>query len=100
MRLLSEAQFQRRITDFATLRGWRWVHIRPARTVHGWTVPYDGDHGLPDLILSRAGRVLLAELKSATGKPTVDQGAWLAALGDHGRLWRPAQWNAALEELR
>jgi len=98
--LMSEADFQKRVTDYATLRGWRWVHIRPARTAHGWTVPYDGDHGLPDLILSRRSRVLLVELKSARGTATADQLAWLAALGEHGRLWTPAHWDDVLEDLR
>lgn len=90
---LSEADFQRRVIDLAKLRGWRCVHIRPAWVRSGRMVtPYEGDHGLPDLVLARRGVVLLAELKSARGKPTPDQLAWLAAAGPHGHLWAPQDW--------
>lgn len=92
--MLTEADFQRRIIDLARLRGWRVVHIRPAWVRSGRMVtPYEGHAGLPDLVLARRGVVLLAELKAERGKPpTGDQLAWLAALGDHGRLWRPRDW--------
>lgn len=97
---LSESDFQRRVMDTATAHRWHVCHVRAARH-HGqrWGVPYEGDSGLPDLILARAGLVLLAELKSATGKPTPEQSAWLAAAGVNGRLWRPSDWPAVLAEL-
>jgi hypothetical protein len=97
---LTEADLQRRVLDLARLRGWRVAHVRPARTAHGWRTPYEGDSGLPDLILARRGVVLLAELKSTTGRPTADQLAWLDAVGDHGRLWRPDDWPTITETLR
>jgi hypothetical protein len=59
-----------------------------------------GHRGFPDLVLARHGRVLLAELKADGGRLGPGQPEWLAALGDHGRLWRPTQWDAVLEELR
>lgn len=99
--MLTEADFQRRIIDLARLRGWRVVHIRPAWVRSGRMVtPYEGDPGLPDLVLARRGRVLLAELKSDRGKPTLDQQAWLAAAGDNGHLWAPANWDTVLEVLQ
>jgi hypothetical protein len=55
--------------------------------------------GCPDIIAARRGKVLLAELKSATGKTTSQQDAWLTAAGDHARLWRPSDWNTILAEL-
>ena len=97
---ITEAALQRRVIDYAALRGWRYVHIRPARTVDGWRTAYEGNPGLPDLILARRGVVLLAELKSATGAPTRDQLMWLDALGGHGLLWRPADWNEIMETLK
>jgi len=98
---MSEYDFQRRVMDCAKLHGWKRLHIRasPQRFGQSWRVPYEGDSGLPDLILARAGMVLLAELKTATGKTTPEQQAWLAAAGVNGRLWRPAQWNEILAEL-
>ena len=96
---LAEADLQQRVIDLAQLRGWRVAHIRPARTADGWRTPYTGHAGLPDLILARNGHVLLAELKSAVGRPTSDQSAWLAAASEHGRLWRPVDWPTIATEL-
>lgn len=97
---LSEDDLKTKIMDFAKLQGWRIVHIRPARTAKGWRTPYEGDPGLPDLIMARGGRVLLAELKAQTGRATPEQKLWLAAAGPNGRLWRPSDWPAIEEDLR
>lgn len=86
--------------DLAAIRGWKRVHVRAARTERGWRTAYEGDSGLPDMILARAGRVLLVELKSTTGRPTVEQAAWLAAAGSNGYLWRPADWVDVQAVLR
>lgn len=94
---LSEKDFQCTVIDLAKLRGWMCVHIRPARTAQGWRTPYEGDPGLPDLILARDGRVILAELKSRGGRATPMQREWLAASG--GYLWTPAQWPEVVEVL-
>lgn len=96
---LSEKDLQQRIIQAAGLYGWRVAHFRPARTAQGWRTPMQGDVGVPDLILARDGRVVLAELKSAHGRTTPDQDLWLEALGDHGRLWRPADWITIHSEL-
>lgn len=98
---VSEADLQQTLMDTARLFGWRRVHIRAVPRPDGkWGVPYEGDLGLPDLILARDGRVLLVELKSDTGSPTAEQAAWLAAAGPCGRLWRPSDLPAAINELR
>lgn len=97
---LSEAQFQQRVMDTARLAGWLCVHYRPGKTQRGrWVTPLSGDKGAPDLLLAKDGYVLLAELKSDIGKPTAEQKAWLAALGGHGRLWAPRNWEAVLLDL-
>src|SRR6266702_2186844 len=96
-----EKEFTR--TVIATARSYRWkvVHIRPALTSDGkWKTPYEGDSGLPDLILARNGRVLLVELKSAAGKATADQRAWLQEAGSNGRLWRRQHWEQIFAELQ
>lgn len=84
--------------DYAKLRGWRIVHIRNVKVNGIYTVPYEGDTGLPDLILARAGRVVLAELKSERGRPTPAQQSWVDAA--HGFVWRPSSWPLIVEELR
>jgi hypothetical protein len=97
---LTEAQLQQRVLDLAKHCHWMVVHIRATEVSKGrWSVPYTGDLGLPDLILCKNGRVILAELKSASGKTTPQQDAWLTAAGDHARLWRPSDWNTILAEL-
>lgn len=97
---LSEEDLQTRILQAATLYGWRAAHFRPARTAKGWRTPMSGDPGFPDLVLARAGVLIVPELKSRRGRTSPDQDLWLEALGDHARLWRPADWPAIQNELR
>lgn len=89
---LTEDDLLTRVLDLARLRGWKVVHYRPAKTAKGWRTPLQGDKGCPDVILARRGVVILAELKSETGKATPEQRQWLTQLGDHGHLWRPQDW--------
>lgn len=96
---LSEADWQERVIDTAHLHNWLVHHTRPARTLNGWRTPVQGDKGFPDLVLARAGVILVPELKTDKGAPTRDQRAWLAALGPYGRLWRPRDWDLVLTEL-
>lgn len=101
---VSESAFQSAVIDYARLKRWQVCHIRSAPVTNRYgivrtSVPYQGDVGLPDLILARAGRVLLVELKSAKGRATAEQVGWLSAAGENGRLWRPADWDTILDEL-
>ena len=97
---LSEEDLQTRIIDAAEAYGWRVIHHRAAKTGKGWRTAMQGHPGFPDLVLARDGVVLVAELKSRRGQPTDAQKLWLEALGDHARLWRPADWPAIQNELR
>lgn len=97
---LSEGDLQQRVIDYAQLRGWRVVHYRPARQGKRWVTAVTGDAGAPDLVLARAGRVLLVELKSANGRLRPGQAEWIAAAGPNGRLWRPADWPTIVEDLK
>jgi hypothetical protein len=89
----SEDDFKGAVIDLAKILGWRVCHIRPARTAHGWRTPYEGHPGLPDLILARRGRIVMAELKVDNNRPTLDQKAWLSAAGASGFLWDPSCWD-------
>lgn len=98
---MDETAWQSRVMDYATRTGWRVAHVHPARSSRGrWLTPVSGHPGLPDLILSRAGVVLLAELKTDKGGFQPGQEDWLAAAGPNGRLWRPKHWLDVMEELR
>ena len=98
---LTEAQFQRqRVIDTAKLHGWLVWHARSAWTTRGYRTPIVGDKGAPDLLLARAGTVLLVELKTDNGRTTPAQRHWLHALGPYARLWRPRDWPHILTELK
>lgn len=85
---LSESQWQGRVVDLAAWQGWRTYHTYDSRR----SAP-----GFPDLVMVRGTRLIFAELKSATGRVSVDQRAWLADLaccpGIETHLWRPADWD-------
>lgn len=115
----TEAEFQQGVVDYAHLMGWKVHHTRPARTDKGWRTPIQGDAGYPDLTMARRGRIVIAELKSETGKLTREQAAWLEHLPPrvaqeeddsadrdlHAHaievyVWRPSDWLHILEVLR
>lgn len=114
----TEAEFQQAVVDYAHLMGWKVHHTRPARTDKGWRTPIQGDAGYPDLTMARRGRIVIAELKSETGKLTREQAAWLEHLPPrvaqeddstdrdlHAHaievcVWRPSDWPHILEVLR
>jgi hypothetical protein len=92
---LTEAQWQRQVVDLA--KTFRWTHYHPylsIRSPRGW----------PDLALCRPPRLILAELKSDTGKLTPAQTVWIELLcacpGIEVYLWRPADFDDVTEILR
>jgi hypothetical protein len=103
-RLTTEAEFQDQIIELAHLFGWRVAHFRPAQTRRGWRTPVSADgQGFPDLLMTRRNRCIAAELKSAGGKVSADQTAWLEAFGAAGiedHVWRPSDFDAVVEALR
>lgn len=80
---LTEAQFLRQVTELATLRGWLYVHFRPAMTTKGWRTPVSGPLGAgwPDLVLLRQRRLIFAELKAERGRLSEQQASVMEALG-------------------
>jgi hypothetical protein len=95
-----EDDFQAWVIELAKRLGWRVHHTRAARTKNGWRTPVAGHKGFPDLLLCRRGVVIAAELKSSTGRLTADQRRWHEELGSVGRVWRPADRDAIVAELR
>ncbi len=95
--LITEAQFQDTVTEYATLRGWRWTHFRPAKTDKGWRTPLQGSRGFPDLVLVRGLRLIFAEVKSERGILSADQKEWQDDLElvpeIEYYLWRPSDWD-------
>ena len=102
-RPLTEAQWQRQVTDLANLFGWCWAHFRPARTEKGWRTPVagPGGAGFPDLVMWRE-RVVFVELKTDRGRVRPEQEERLAALTAAGascHLWRPRDWDDVVAVL-
>jgi hypothetical protein len=100
-----ERDWQQTVVEAARALGWRVAHFRPARTAHGWRTPVAADAaGFPDLVLVRSPRVLFVELKTERGRLRGEQEAWLEALGGcagvEAFVWRPDDWDAAVEVLR
>lgn len=99
----TEAQFQKRVIDYAHYHGWRILHIRPGRVSRGgedtYRTPVSADgKGYPDLTLvcERGVRGFVwAELKVGRNKPTPEQQQWLDSLTANDAaayLWYPEDW--------
>lgn len=91
----SEDDFQARVIREAKDAGWLYFHVFDARRSVA---------GFPDLVMVRAGVLLVAELKVKRNKPTAAQGRWLAAFGEVPGVkvyhWRPEHWPEILTTLR
>jgi hypothetical protein len=100
----SERDFLAQLIDLAHLYHWRVAHFRPAWTGRGWRTPVQGDGaGFPDTILIRPPRILAVELKSARGKASDEQLAWLevfAGCGVETFVWQPRDFERIVEILR
>lgn len=101
----TEAQFQSRVMEYASLRGWQWLHIQRAQNAQGyWRTPVQGllGRGWPDLFMVREGKLLAAELKGDKTPLTSSQGAVLDLLhlaGVEVHIWRPEDWDRIMEIL-
>lgn len=90
---MSEKELQALVIDLARWNGYLHMHITDSRKSAGV--------GFPDLVLvhQRTGHLLFVELKSATGKLSDGQVAWLDALragGHRAVVWRPLDWQSGL----
>ena len=90
---VSEASFQRAVTEAAEALGWRVWHDNDSRR---------NDADFPDLELIR-DRLVKAELKRRDKVPTPGQETYLLALARAGvetYLWRPADWAEIVDTLK
>jgi hypothetical protein len=71
--VISESAFQSRVLRCAAQHSWIAYHTHDSR---------GSRKGFPDLVLAKPGQaVLFVELKSHTGKLTIEQTTWLNVLG-------------------
>ena len=89
----TERDFQAAIIEVAEINGWYVYHTYDSRrSAAGW----------PDLVLLRAPRIIIAEVKSATGKLREAQRDVLQMLDSCGietHVWRPADWEHIVTAL-
>jgi hypothetical protein len=83
---VTEAELLNAVKQCALLFNWRfyhpWMSVKSAR-------------GFPDCCMVRGDRLIFAELKSARGRTTEAQLAWLLDLKRTGAetfVWRPEHW--------
>lgn len=86
---ISEREWQAQVEEYARLRGWLTYHTRDSR---------GSTEGFPDLVMVRRGVIVVAELKTEKGQPSIEQYQWLYELAGVGftfggvYLWRPSDW--------
>lgn len=92
---MKESAFQSQVIMLAKLNGWLVMHTRAVEIRPGvWKTPLQGHAGFPDLCLAHPTRgLILAELKSDTGRLSKMQSQWLdtfTILGVENHVWRPS----------
>jgi hypothetical protein len=84
-RYVSEKELLGLVTDIAEAGRWLVYHTYDSRR---------SQRGFPDLVMTRDGRVIFAELKSQKGRVRPEQQHWLDELnkvaGVEVYLWRPS----------
>ena len=108
---LLEPAFQAQVIGLLRVYRWSLIYHAPdgghapgasGRRVAGGQIP-EG-RGFPDLVAIRGGRrLLVAELKTNTGRVRPGQEEWLAgfrAAGFDAYLWRPRDWDEIHEVVR
>ena len=87
-----EREWQAQVVSAAQALGWTTYHTHDSRR---------SDKGWPDLVLVR-DRLVVAELKTATGRVSSEQRMWLDLLKSAGvetYLWRPDDADEVLAVL-
>ena len=91
----SEKAFAQAVVELAAWCGWRVYRVWNSRhSPSGW----------PDLVLCRPPALIVAEVKSARGRLSAAQRAWLEALGQcpgiEVYVWRPTDWETIAARLQ
>lgn len=102
---ITERQLQSTVIGLAKWYGWLVFHPMPVQNTKGiWRTAIAGDKGFPDLVLAHSTRgLILAELKTGTGRVAEDQQVWIDTLtmaGAEAYVWRPKDLSAIEARLR
>jgi hypothetical protein len=92
---MTEDQLLGAVLDLAYYERWLTHHDRRSDKAL-----QQGESGFPDVIAARPPRLVVAELKRETEKPTAAQERWLdvyrAVPGVEVHVWRPSDWRSGL----
>jgi hypothetical protein len=106
LRLVPEAAWTQQVVEMARKTGWLLHHSRPAWIRSGRMVTaLSGAPGLPDLIMAKPPRLIVAELKRQHGGVlSIHQERWLEAFrgvpGIEVYVWRPGDAAQVWETLQ
>lgn len=93
---MSERVLMEAVIEFALRLGWQAAHIPDElyalAASQGRFDALVGAEGLPDLVLAKGGRIILAECKSQRGVVRAAQCVWLRE--SDGYIWRPSDWSS------
>lgn len=82
--MMTEKELDTEVRTLAKLCGWLYYHTYRSKR---------SPAGFPDVVLVRPPRIIFAELKSGTGKLTVEQQEWISLLSAVPHVetwvWRP-----------
>ena len=91
---ITEGQFQVSVVQVAVDGGWMLYHDYDSRR---------STAGFPDLVMTRDGRTIFAELKSEKGRVRPAQKLWIAELektqGIEVYIWRPSNMDQIVDTL-
>ena len=98
LRQVKESDWQKTVERIARFNGWMVYHAPDNKPDSRGRVQ-NITAGFPDLVLVKNGTLIFAELKSETGKTSVEQNNWLTAISACKVLtfvWRPSN----IDEVR
>lgn len=104
----SEYEFQEEIWKWAELHGWFVMGVRPVRVqrangdVYYQTPFFAHGKGWPDLTLVRGSEIVFCEVKTAKGRTSAEQDAWLDRLqrtGAAAGVCSPNEWPRFKKKL-
>ena len=101
LRLISEADFETAVMEYARALGWMVAHFKSAKMPSGkGATPMKGDPGFVDWVFARDEQMIHAELKTERVVMSAGQKQWRDAMGAHYLLWRPRDAAWIMDTLR
>ena len=94
MKRISETAFSTQVEELFDRFGWKWMHIKPSIMQSGrWASSMnEGGKGWLDYVALRPPRIVVAELKDAYTKMTLEQEEWF-------NMWKECQEEIGILDM-